>query len=154
MTHTVLAIDPGVSGGFAAQTPEGLSTGPLPDTEGEILAVLRKNATGEHVCFLEDLVKFTGTPMPSSSMAPYAGNWGFLKGALMALDYRVILVKPQAWQKKLGLGTSKGLQKREWKAKLRGEAERLFPGARITLANADALLILRFAELEIGSGLC
>ena len=142
-----LAIDPGAKGGYAARVGDETITGSMPDTEGGILELLRKFSTGGHVCFLEDLVKFTGTPMPSSSMAVYAGNWGFLKGALMALGYRVHLVKPQAWQKTLNLGTSKGLQKREWKAKLRGEAERLFPGSKVTLSNADALLILRFSEL-------
>jgi|LakMenE18May11ns_1017448.scaffolds.fasta_scaffold9423576_1 hypothetical protein len=150
--NILLGVDPGTNGGFMARFPSGtFLTGPLPDTEGDLLALLEMVAmsdSNEKICYLENLVKFTGSPMPSSAMASYASNWGVLKGMLMALKFQLVLVTPQTWQKALGLGSSKGLSKTEWKNKLKSEAQRLFPSQKITLANADAALIFRHADLQ------
>jgi len=148
----LLGIDPGVNGGFASRNGNGdIFTGPLPDTDGDILQLLEMISLGkcnEKICYLENIVKFTGSPMPSSAMASYASSWGVLKGILMALKFQLVLVTPQTWQKAVGVGTSKGLTKTEWKNKLKAEAQRLYPRSRITLANSDAALIFRYAELQ------
>ena len=149
---TLLGIDPGSNGGFMARLGTGqILTGPLPDTEGDLLLLLEMlsiSESEERICYLENLVKFTGNPMPSSAMASYASNWGVLKGMLMALKFQLVLVTPQAWQKALGMGSSKGTSKTEWKNKLKSEAQRLYPNQKITLANADAALIFRHADLQ------
>lgn len=149
---TLLGIDPGANGGFMARSGDGaLLTGAMPETEGDILSLLEMLSfanTPRKVCYLENLVKFTGTPMPSSAMATYASNWGVLKGMLMALKFQLVLVTPQNWQKALGMGTSKSMSKTEWKNKLKSEAQRLYPEVKITLANADAALIFRHGELQ------
>jgi len=60
---------------------------------------------------------------------------------------RVELVRPQKWQKALGLGSASGCaSKTEWKNKLKAAAQRLYPHLKPTLATADALLILDFAR--------
>lgn len=38
--------------------------------------------------------------------------------------------------------------KRDWKLKLRGEAQRRFPGIDVTLATADCLLILEYGRMQ------
>lgn len=119
----------------------------MPATEGDLLALLRvKRTEGASVAYLENIVKYTGRNMPSSAMAVYASSWGCCKGILMALGYSLVLVSPKEWQKKLGLGAATGLSKTEWKNKLKGEAQRIYPDQDVTLATADALLILRAAE--------
>jgi hypothetical protein len=147
---TLLAIDPGANGGYMAKANDEITTGKLPDTEGDILEIIEELAChpGERIAYLENLVKYTGSPMPSSAMAIYASSWGFLKGALMANKFQLVLVTPQAWQKALGLGTSKGMTKTAWKNRLKSVGQQLYPGCNITLANADAALIYRYAELE------
>ena len=145
---TILSIDPGANGGFAFRNEKGVVSDKLPDTEGDInLMIEMFSVNGAGVCFLEDIVKYAGTNMPSSAMATYASSWGFLKGVLMAHGWRIILVKPQKWQKALSLGVSDG-NKTAWKNRLKARAQQLYPGIKVTLANADALLILRYAELE------
>jgi hypothetical protein len=145
---TILSIDPGANGGFAFRNEKGVVSEKLPETEGDInLMVEMFSVAGAGVCYIEDLVRYAGTNMPSSAMAVYASNWGFLKGILMAHGWRIILVKPQKWQKALSLGVSDG-NKTAWKGKLKNMAQQLYPGIKVTLANADALLILRYAELE------
>jgi hypothetical protein len=149
---TLVAIDPGANGGYMVRLAwkQGeILTGSLPDTEGDTLELIRSwSSYGKrHVAYLENLVKFTGSPMPSSAMATYASSWGILKGFLMAHKFQLVLVSPQKWQKELGLGTSKGMSKTDWKNKLKSEGQRLYPNCKITLANADAALIFRYAEL-------
>jgi len=141
-----LAIDPGANGGIALEFNGATTASKIPETDGDLLKILKDCATGPRKAYLENIVKYAGTNMPSSAMAVYASSWGLIKGMLMALEYEVILVKPQDWQKALGLGTSKGMTKTEWKNKLKGEAQRLYPGVPITLATADALLLLRAAR--------
>ena len=142
----ILAIDPGANGGIALEYNGAITASKIPETDGDLLKILKDCATGPRKAYLENIVKYAGTNMPSSAMAVYASSWGLIKGMLMALEYEVILVKPQDWQKALGLGTSKGMTKTEWKNKLKGEAQRLYPGVPITLATADALLLLRAAR--------
>jgi hypothetical protein len=141
---SLLAIDPGAKGGYAVRIGEITRSGNLPATEGDIIELFRSFAPDE--CYLEDLVKYTGVNMPSSAMATYASNWGFLKGVLQTLGCRVVLVRPQEWQKSLSLGTSKGISKTIWKNKLKERAQQLFPAEKVTLQNADALLILEYAR--------
>lgn len=143
---TILAIDPGANGGIALDSDGAVAALKIPATDGDLLKTLKDCASGPRKAYLENIVKYAGTNMPSSAMAVYASSWGVIKGMLMALEYEVILVKPQDWQKALGLGTSKGMSKTEWKNKLKGEAQRLYPNLDVTLATADALLMLRAAR--------
>lgn len=144
----MIAIDPGVAGGFAIALPGNAATAfPMPKTDGEILKLLEfAMAGGATTAYLEDVVLFTGSNMPGSSGIKYGASWGTIKGMLLALKFRIILVRPQTWIKILGLGTSKGSTKTEWKNKLKQRAEQLYPQLNVTLATADALLILEAAK--------
>lgn len=71
-------------------------------------------------------------------------------GACAALCVPVELVTPQRWQKGMSVGVRAGLERADWKRKLKAQAERLFPGQRVTLATADALLILEWARRTYG----
>lgn len=151
----MIAIDPGVSGGIAVLLPgQTATTFKMPATDGELLQKLKMaKETEAETAYLEDLVKFvprrgkSGAELPASRMTVYGASWGTIKGMLLALGYRLILVPPQKWQKALGLGTSRGLTKTVWKNKLKQRAEQLFPGIPVTLSTADALLILEAARL-------
>ncbi len=145
----ILAIDPGASGGIAYKLPDSTAACfPMPETDGDLADELDEllHQLPAATCYLEDLVKFAGRNMPSSAMAVYARNFGYIEGLLTGLNVKIIRVKPQEWQKGLGLGTSRGGTKTEWKNKLKGEAQRLFPHLRrqITLKTSDALLILEY----------
>jgi hypothetical protein len=150
----MIAIDPGTNGGLAVALPgEGVTAFHMPPTSGELLRKLKQAQASEaNTAYLEDVVKFvprrtkSGQELPSSRMIVYGMSWGRIEGMLMALEFRVILVSPQKWQKALGLGTSRGMNKTIWKNKLKAEAERLYPSIDVTLATADALLILEAAK--------
>lgn len=142
----LIAIDPGVAGGIAYCLRDGeCNAFKMPPTDREIADWLDNDI--ERVAYLEALVKFAGTNMPSSAMAAYAGNQRFVAGVLTSLRYKIIEVPPQKWQKALGLGNRKShASKTAWKNHLKQRAEQLFPEIKVTLATADALLILEAAK--------
>ena len=145
---SIIAIDPGVSGGVAVSAFGKTVCHPMPATQGDVLELLRdiKRTADlesvECVCVLEEVGGFAGKAQPGSAMFKFGEGYGFIKGVVQALGIKLELVRPQVWQKSLSLGTaSRCASKTEWKNKLKAEAQRRFPQLRVTLATADALLI-------------
>jgi hypothetical protein len=147
---TTIAVDPGLSGGIAFQhdnQPE--QAVPMPATEGDLVDLLRNLTAGanEAVAYVEEVGGYIGKAQPASSAFRFGRNYGFALGVLQTLGVRVELVRPQRWQKSLGLGAASGCaSKSEWKNKLKASAQRLYPKLKPTLATADALLILDYAR--------
>lgn len=155
MNKKIIAIDPGSAGAIAWLGSNGkVAVENMPDTPMDILCLLKEiafegMAESEYntnaVCYLEDV----GHGMPNQSSkatASFARHNGHLEMALLALGVKTVKVLPTKWQKTLGIGNSKGCaDKREWKIKLKAKCQELFPDKKVTLANADALLILDYA---------
>lgn len=145
---TLIAIDPGKNGGIAAATDDRfIGCWPMPQTDGDILGLLRELVTDPAytVAVVEQVGGFAGHGQPGSAMFKFGHNFGFFLGVLMTMEVRVELVRPQRWQKALSLGTASSCSsKGDWKRKLKGAAQRLFPGVPVTLATADALLLLEY----------
>jgi hypothetical protein len=121
----------------------------MPSTEGDLVSVLRDIAAEptEAVVVVEEVSGYIGKAQPGSSAFKFGRNFGFILGVLQTLGVRVELVRPQKWQKALSLGSASGCaSKTEWKNKLKGAAQRLYPHLKPTLATADALLILDYAR--------
>lgn len=149
---TILAMDPGQSGGVAVAQFGKTFCHAMPETQGDVLELIRSIKTaaeveGESVvCVLEEVGGFVGKAQPGSAMFKFGEQFGFLQGVVQALGLRLERVRPQVWQKAFGLGTASGCaSKTEWKNKLKGEAQRRFPHLKVTLKTADALLILDYA---------
>lgn len=155
----IIAIDPGANGGIASNfnsaavgdkhlNPYAVK---MPETEMDFIHMMNNvkcvaEMTDMKVTvILEQVSGFAGGPgQPGSRMFNF-GKWYW--GPLFtcqALGFRVELVRPQKWQKYFSLGTQTGMSKTEWKNKLKAEAQRRFPGIKVTLATADALLLLEY----------
>lgn len=149
----IVGIDPGKSGGVAGSYPEyQLYMEKMPETDGDILDMCRcirstADAYNEKVVvYLEKVGGFIGSPQPGSRMFTFGRNYGFLLGCLMSLSFKIVLITPQKWQKEFGLGTKSGISTKQWKNKLKAEAQRIYPQATISMATADALLILEYGR--------
>jgi hypothetical protein len=159
----IIAVDPGKSGAVSWMHDCVVLTENTPETEGDIvslfLSIIGMRKPGESaVMYIEQLNGYAGgTGQPGSmmfTMAKYYWCWIFLAHAF---DIRHHLVTPQKWQKEINIGkrgTLKGstpseryrIQK-DWKNKLKAEAQRLYPMlGSITLNNCDSLLILEYAR--------
>lgn len=146
--HTIIAIDPGKDGGIAVRFSEYKEAYPMPDTFGDIIDLLRSiyAPSGNIVCYLEKVSGFAGKGRPGAHMFKFGEGFGFLQGVIMSASIKLVLVRPQEWQKHFALGTAAACTgKREWKNKLKAEAQRRYPRLDVTLKTADALLLLDYA---------
>lgn len=156
---TEIGIDPGKSGGIAWRTQTGEVFGvTMPDTTEKLLAILqalRVSVPTEGYrtpAYLEKVGGFIkrddnvgrGGEQPGSAMFVFGEGYGIIKGILAALDFDVFPVRPQQWQPYFQLGTA-GEHGRNWKNVLKQKAIELYPTLKITLKNADAVLILSYA---------
>ena len=145
--QTIIAIDPGKSGGIAILDADGLTTHSMPDGPSDIVRFLRAAKKADAGVWIEEIPKFAGRNIPSSTTAVLFENYGLIVGAALALGYSLHRVPPKVWQEPLGLGGRKSCDTQaEWKRKLRNKAAELFPDQDVTLGNADALLILHYVR--------
>ena len=123
---------------------------PMPDTFGDLVnTLISLKVIGHSTAVVEEVGGFCGVGQPGSAMFKFGKGCGVIEGALMALGFRIELVKPQKWQKHFGFGTTKQSGgKADWKRKLKAEAQRRFPTCDVTLKTADALLILDYARAQ------
>jgi hypothetical protein len=141
----VAGIDPGASGGVAVATKEDgklvIRLHKMPTDATELAQVIPFGA----VVFIEKVPPFVGRLIPSSAAFKLGKSCGWLEGWAAGRQHRVILIAPQVWQ--AGLGIAKGsLTQSRWKSALKAEAARRYPALDdLTLATADALLLLDYA---------
>ena len=145
----LVAVDPGASGGIAWERDGQLDCCAMPAAITDVIDLFRSLIVGTDrpEIWIEDVPKFIGRAIPSSTTAVLFKNFGYLEGAACALGLRCILVRPHDWQKHFRLGTKRECAgTTEWKNKLKAEAARRFPSQSITLKTADAFLILDYAR--------
>jgi hypothetical protein len=155
----MLAIDPGAGGGFVYNDSYGIVAAvKMPATYPEVydaLKHIRDLNPSNAVCFIEDV----GTYMPGNSgpaAVTFATHIGDLRMALYALGISRELVRPQKWQKALGLSeqpAKKGLDKnalarlkQERKNEIKEKMQARFPHLKVTLALSDALGIFCYGK--------
>lgn len=153
------AIDVGKSGGIAWRFENATLCEKMPPCESSVMELLidlkaqhlqgANDSSQPPVVYIEKVSGFIGNARPGSHMFKFGEGFGFLKGVLMATGWKIILVRPQAWMKDLGLCNSQKLPTNKWKNVLKDEACRLYPDQKPTLATADALLILEYARKEM-----
>jgi hypothetical protein len=138
---TIIAIDPGANGAMAwLADSESVATTAF---DVEQLRAGRALYATDLVAYVEQVGGYIGKPQPGSAMFKFGTSYGRVLGALEALRIRTVLVRPQVWQKTIGLGST--LKGPDRKRALRDVAKRLWPSNNVTLANCDALLILEHA---------
>lgn len=141
--HPVVAVDPGVNGGVAwVDCQIGPQAIRMPETDGDILDTFRGLRRAGAQTIAMELPAKCILGAGHSALATLHRNVGFLQGVAMAEGFSLLLFAPQKWQAKLSLKKRPGEEQRRWKNRLKEEAQRRFPSLRVTLNNADALLIL------------
>jgi crossover junction endodeoxyribonuclease RuvC len=152
-----IGVDPGQSGAIAWVDDGGqVQVVKMPETEREVwdalygLTVREKfPATDDPACIvtyeklhcfavIEDVHSMPGQGVSSSFK--FGRGYGGLRMALIGLGIPFRAVTPAKWQKALGCLTAgdKRVSKRR--------AQELCPGVKVTLVNADALLIALYAR--------
>lgn len=152
----VLGVDPGLSGGIACwKKGATMQAFAMPPTEGDLVELIRSLVVpGETIAYVEEVTGYIGKKQPGGAMFRFGQNFGFILGTLQSLRVRVELVRPQKWQRDLGMGTASSCASRTiWKNKLKSRAQQLHSGTKVTLSSADAILIMEHGlkSLRMGS---
>ncbi len=142
----IISIDPGSIGCVCLFKPSGdvIST-KMPDTPKDLFDLLKSYVLEYNItCYME---KVQGLPgMGGSPMFNFGKGYGHLEMALLALEIKTVTTRPQEWQKVFGIGTKGKSSTTEWKNKLKAKCQQLYPQVKVTLWNADALLIGEWAR--------
>lgn len=138
---SLLAIDPGVSGGFAWIDNDGVvNTCNMPEGMSAQIDKLRGFAAEGY----ETVIENVGYHMPGNSAvatSKFARHVGRLEAACYAFAMPVVYVAPQTWMKELGTWPKK---KKNRKNAIKEAMARRYPHLDVTLNTADALGLLTF----------
>lgn len=163
-----IGIDPGSAGGIAVDWNGHVTTKSMPKTDTDIMEYLAE-FKGENVSvMMEKVGGFIGfrkriinilcphckgtVPYeikegdPGSAMFKFGDGNGYLRGICRAFGFRYDTIAPKSWQKVFNLFKTKYMGKQQWKSVLKNKAQQFYPDIKVTLATADALLILEFLK--------
>lgn len=144
----ILGIDPGVGGGYVLMEDLEPTCVGLYVSEQTFIDSVEDLATeGIDAAFIEKVNAFPGQGVASTWK--FAQNYGFERGVIRTLKIPLHEVRPQVWQKGLGIPQVKEKTKR--KAALKDVAGRLFPQLRWTLKTCDAALIAHYGVKTLSS---
>jgi hypothetical protein len=168
-----IGIDPGAGGGLAClgrSTTKPTASYPrpddyavackMPDVDGAVLGWLRSHKAGLGGYTFVALERVGGYINRSehgrsgaerargSHMFNFGANFGAARmAAVAATGHDPLLVTPLTWQRGLGISPrGKKEDQARWKNRLKDLAQEMFPGVRVTLSTADALLIAEYCR--------
>lgn len=151
---TILAIDPGVSGGIAIICGANVSALPFKDNASFVVFVqgLQQEPTNQIIAYMElvgGFIKGKEDAQPGSAMFTFGSNYGFYLGALAMAGIKLELVRPQVWQKIFSRLSCKGAER---KRAIKEAVAAWYPELKVTLATCDALGLLRYAMAAENAG--
>lgn len=152
----IIAVDPGVHGAIAVNFPKEVRS------QAQGVYAYKWNGEADAITLIKELKAYSenelvqaeayieqvggyvkGKPAPGSAMFNFGKNFGFWLAAFSYAGIPLRFVRPQMWQK--GLPIKAAAQGANRKRALRELASKLYPHLRVTLENADALLLLDYA---------
>lgn len=133
-------VDPGLAGGIAVAlgSMDDLSTHNL-DGIDTLQDILRDYECYDRRVICEQVPPYVGQAIPGSAAFKLGRSFGLIEGLALGMNLPCEMVSPKVWQK--GLPGLKGLTGAKRKRALKSIAQRLYPNAKVTLRNADAILI-------------
>lgn len=156
----VIGIDPGKQGGIAIYTKEDgmVRTVRMPADTEDLAELMRYYVENFHpVAFLEKLNLHKDdarVPGKIFGIEKLIGNFNQLRVTMEVVGVPFCMVHPISWEYRLGL-REKGRResKTERKRRYQSVAARMYPGNKVTLWNADALLIMTFGRAVLANDL-
>ena len=158
-----VGIDPGWGGAIAVISRGGVDLVPITEDEGLLFERINifdeiRDALKAHFV-LEKVGGFIGTRpgggahrnlASGHTMFKFGWCYGAIRMALAASNMleRTTHVTPQVWQKAIGVACkTKGESQNSFKNRLKDRAIELFPNVKVTLKNADALLLAHYCKM-------
>lgn len=159
--NCIIAIDPGANGGIAIYRLEcPIKTVKMPKTLEELKNYIEYwQGISRPLVFIEKLsvrpddisLGVGGANMGKLfRIQKMIANYEQLKTTIELLGIPFVLVHPMKWQNALKLRV-KGEEKAKRKARYKDVAQDNYPTVKVTMWNADALLIMHFGRLALQS---
>lgn len=157
--NCVIGIDPGGNGGLAVYIPQQkVRVVKMPKDIANLRDFFEYYAENYRpVVFIEKLsVRPDDVAVQGDRAAigklyriqKLMANYEHLKAILEAIGVPYVMVHPCSWQSKLKLRIQ-GEEKADRKRRYQRVAQQLYPSVRVTLWNADALLIMHFGRYAL-----
>ncbi len=159
---TYMGIDPGASGCIIALTERGAvwHIVDMMDNYSDLWYEIDGLTSQSCHAVIEEVSGYVGKEQPGSAMFKFGQNYGALLMALTAARISHESVRPQTWQKAMGIpprkkavrkspdGEPEGEKetKGQFKRRLKAKAQQLFPKTKVTLTNCDALLLAEYCR--------
>ena len=135
----IIAIDPGKNGAIAVLAEDQVTVLSMPKTEHETIELFRLIDEQSKECSTVYIEKVHAMPNQGvTSMFTFGQGYGFLRGVIQALRFRLEEVSPQKWQKSLGLI-------KKSKDEIFQYIAQRYPKMKVYKKQADALGILEYA---------
>jgi len=160
----VIGIDPGISGGIAVWTEKSCGTALMPsrkrnngkgnETDVQELARILQEQKEDYVpiVFMERVQAWMSdqedNPGKRFRIQRMLANYEALRTAIMMVNIPLIEVVPRTWQTYLALSVS-GMEDRDRKNMFKNAAQKYYPIVKVTLQNADALLLVQFGRMKM-----
>lgn len=163
--NCVIGIDPGAAGGIAVFVPgEKVKTVKMPKDVRDLNDLLTHYSNNYRpIVFIEKLTVRPDDVRVEQGRAAMGklyriqkmmANYEHLKATIEMCEIPYVMVHPQSWQAKLNLRKrNEHEDKAERKRRYRDIAAKNYPWAKVTLWNADALLIMHFGRWALANDL-
>jgi len=154
----VIGIDPGANGGLAVFCKGELpKVAKMPKDIAELRDFFAYYKENYHPLVFIEKLSIRPDDVSASEEGVQMGklyriqkmmaNYEHLKAIMETIGVPYIMVHPFSWQTKLKLRTKgDGEAKADRKRRYQDTAQRFYPSVRVTLWNADALLIMHFGR--------
>ena len=142
MDKIYIGIDPGKSGGICFLMDDDIKTLKCPATTHDMTEelILAKDIR-KCTAVIERVHAFPGQGVTSCFNFGY--NYGVWQGILSALKVQYSLISPQKWMKHYGVPK---MEKKDRKNYLKQLAQQMYPDHKVTLYNADAILLANYIK--------
>ena len=142
MDKIYIGIDPGKAGGICFLMDDSIKTFKCPATTHDMAEelILAKDIR-KCTAVVEKVHAFPGQGVTSCFNFGY--NYGVWLGILSALHIQYKLASPQKWMKYYGVPK---MEKKDRKNYLKQLAQQMYPDHKVTLYNADAILLANYIK--------
>ena len=142
MDKIYIGIDPGKSGGICFLMDDDIRSFKCPETTPDMTEelILAKDIR-KCTAIVEKVWSFPGQGV--KSVFSFGYNYGLWIGILSALKIPYILVPPNKWIKYYSVPK---LERKDRKNYLKQLAQQMYPNHKITLYNADAILLANYLK--------
>ena len=141
-----IGLDPGRSGGLAILHGESVYLHALSISTHDLWELVEAIPLGSGRFAMLEIVNSRPDQSAVSTFS-FGQTYGQQEMALVASSIPYRKVTPKEWQRGVNIGgKTLGEKQTVWKNRLRAHAQKLFPGVKITLATADALLMAEYCR--------